>query len=255
MRVTTARGHHLAPAASENAVSCAPRAAATGEACTTAVTDIEPVAPTTGPASGAAPAAELDPYAELALRAVDGDEAAFEQIVRAFSDRVRSIALRMLGDAFEADDLAQEVFIAVYRSLHTFRGEAKLATWILRIARNHCLNRIKSRHRRSHGSERLQHAASALGTVPGVIDTPRGPESNAISNEIRLEVEAAIAELPVKMRWLVVLRDVEGLSYEEIAEAADLHVGTVKSRLHRARERLADRLGWLVKRAATRDGS
>ncbi|MBN2360161.1 MAG: sigma-70 family RNA polymerase sigma factor [Deltaproteobacteria bacterium] len=197
----------------------------------------------------------IDPYAELAQRAAAGDEAAFEKIVRELGDRVRSVALRMLGDAFEADDLAQEVFFAVYRSLGQFRGEAKLTTWILRIARNHCLNRIKSRHRRSHGSERLQRAASALGVVPGVVDTPRGPESNAISNEIRQQVETAIAELPPKMRWLVVLRDVEGLSYEEIAEAADLNVGTVKSRLHRARERLADRLGWLVQRATVRNGT
>jgi len=241
----------LAPAASENSVSTTPRPVATGETSTPAVATAE----TAVLGAGRTPLAEPDPYAELAQRAVAGDVAAFEQIVRAFGDRVRSIALRMLGDASEADDLAQEVFIAVYRSLGQFRGEAKLATWILRIARNHCLNRIKSRHRRSHGSERLQNAANALGVLPGVIDTPRGPESNAISNEIRLEVEAAIAELPPKMRWLVVLRDVEGLSYEEIAEAANLHVGTVKSRLHRARERLADRLGWLVKRTATRDGS
>lgn len=180
-----------------------------------------------------------DPDAELARRAAVGDDSAFTEIVLLYGDRVRSIALRMLGDRGDAEDLAQEVFVSVYSALPRFRGEAKLSTWIIRIARNHCLNRIKAKRRRYLGSERLNHEAACLQVVPGVSGTTHGPEAQVISTQTLRAIEAAMLELEPEQRWLVVLRDVEGLSYEEIADTTGLRIGTVKSRLHRTRAKLA----------------
>jgi len=194
----------------------------------------------------------VDPHAALARRAAAGESEAFEAIVREFGERVRSVALRMLGDPHEADDLAQEVFISVYNHLHSFRGEARLSTWILRIARNQCLNRIKAHKRRYKGSERLGHDVRSLGALPGVAASQQAPDKAAISNETRGQIEGAIAALPPKQRWLVVLRDIEGLSYDEIAEVTSLRVGTVKSRLHRAREKLARALAPLAESTRSR---
>lgn len=190
---------------------------------------------------------EPDPHAALARRAAAGEAEAFELIVREYAERVRSVALRMLGNPDDADDLAQEVFISVYNALPGFRGESRLSTWILRIARNHCLNRIKAYKRRSRGVERLGSDVRSLGAMPGVAASQQLPDSIVISNETRIQIERAIGELPPKQRWLVVLRDIEGLSYEEIAEATGLRIGTVKSRLHRARERLASQLASVVR--------
>lgn len=187
-----------------------------------------------------------DPHAQLVRRAVSGEKGAFDAIVLEFSDRVRGVAIRMLGDAFEAEDLAQEVFVAVYCALPKFRAESKLSTWILRITRNHCLNRIKSKSRKVKGNDRLTRDADSLQNLPGVVRSSPGPEAQAISQQTMAQLERAIAELPAEQRWLVVLRDIEDLSYEDIAEVTSLRIGTVKSRLHRARARLAKMLTDLV---------
>jgi len=154
-----------------------------------------------------------------------GDPDAFEQLVRAYQHRVFGVAVRMLGNAAEAEEIAQEVFLRVHRSVGEFRGEAKLSTWLYAIASRLCLNRLQSgerRHRRA-GEE-------ALADVPA--DDAGGGVERA---EVETALRQAIAALPEERRIVVVLRDVEGLSYEEIARALDLELGTVRSRLHRAR--------------------
>ncbi|MFH1811843.1 MAG: sigma-70 family RNA polymerase sigma factor [Pseudomonadota bacterium] len=206
---------------------------------TVSAEDATPAEPTRAPAHEKQ---GPDPDAEIARLAALGDALAFDTIVRTHGERVRAVARRMLGDPAEAEDLSQEVFVSVYSAIHSFRGEAKLSTWILRITRNHCLNRIKSWRRRRAGQDRLTHDVESLGSWPGVSAPTQGPEKNLLSREVQGQVQHAIAELPAEQRWLVVLRDIEGLDYDEIAATTGLPLGTVKSRLHRARERLATRL-------------
>lgn len=174
----------------------------------------------------------------LALR--QGDERAFSLLVRSYQDRVYSLSLRMLGNREEAEDLTQEVFVALYQHLDDFRGEAQLSTWIYRVTRNRCLNRLKYLGRRSSrrstpleevGPGRLAEAA-ATRALPG-------PDQHLEGVELQEVLERTLLQLPEEQRLMVLLRDVEGLAYERIAEICDLPVGTVKSRLHRARAALA----------------
>jgi len=170
--------------------------------------------------------ADLDAPALLErLRA--GDARAFEELVRAAQHRVFGVALRMLGSAAEAEEIAQEVFVRAHRGLADFRGDAKLSTWLYAIASRLCLTRLGSSERSMvrQGEEslmRLAHPAT-------------GPDAALEQSELETALHRAIAELPEERRIVIVLRDLEGLSYEEIARALDLELGTVRSRLHRAR--------------------
>ena len=161
-----------------------------------------------------------------------GDRDAFEQLVRGYQHRVFGVAVRMLGNAAEAEEIAQEVFLRVHRSVGEFRGEAKLSTWLYAITSRLCLNRLQSGERRHR-----QTGEEALADVPAD-DTGGGLERTEIETALR----QAIAALPEDRRIVVVLRDVEGLSYEEIGRALDLEPGTVRSRLHRARMDLKAKL-------------
>lgn len=163
-----------------------------------------------------------------------GDDRAFEELVRTYQHRVFGVALRMLGNAAEAEEIAQEAFLRAHRSLGGFRGEAKLSTWLYAIASRLCLNRLASgeRHRVNAGEETLMRLPSA---DTGAADALERGERDAA-------LQQAIASLPEERRIVVVLRDVEGLSYDEIAQALDLEPGTVRSRLHRARLDLKDKL-------------
>ena len=163
-----------------------------------------------------------------------GDARAFEELVRAYQHRVFGVAVRMLGDRTEAEDVAQEVFLRVHAAVRDFRGEAKLSTWLYTIASRLCLNRLASgERRRTHaGDETLMRLPSADAGAAAALE--RGERDAAL--------QQAIAALPEERRIVVVLRDVEGLSYEEIAQALDLEPGTVRSRLHRARLDLKDKL-------------
>ncbi len=170
------------------------------------------------------------------------DPEAFERLVIDYQDRVHDFCLRMLGDAEEATDVAQDVFVSLHQHLPGFREDSKLSTWIYRIAKNHCLNRLKYLGRRGRGRR------SAVEDVDEVLleraaDSAPQPDEELIARDERESVRAAIAQLEDDQRMLVGLRDIEGLSYEEIVEITELPLGTVKSRLHRARERLAKALG------------
>lgn len=171
------------------------------------------------------------------------DEAAFNELVRLYETRVFRLVLRMLGDRAEAEDVAQEVFITVFKSIDGFRGDSKLSTWLYRVATNHCKNRIKYLERRARGKKRefdeiAEHGASESATMNPQALIAR-PDQQAEANQIEMIVRRAIGDLEEEHRELVILRDVENLSYEEIQDITGLPEGTVKSRLHRARLALA----------------
>ncbi len=174
------------------------------------------------------------------------EERAFEELVIRYGDRVFNLVLRLVSDRAEAEDIAQEVFVTVFKSIETFRGEAKLSTWLLRIAANHAKNRIKYLARRASDGGGLdgapESAMADLGkaTLHGHV---RGPDDVLEAVERGSAIERAIAGLDEDQRLVVILRDVEELSYEEICEVTGLPEGTVKSRLHRARLQLKQWLG------------
>ncbi len=177
-------------------------------------------------------------------RLVKRDEEAFNEIVRSYSDRVYNLVLRLVGSPAEAEDIAQEVFVTVFKSIDSYRGEARLSTWILRIAANHSKNRIKYLARRRTSGQELRDGSDAM----DMADEGRAPaQAHVAAPDVVLEaaeteriMQAAIAKLDEEQRLLVVLRDVEELSYDEIVEITGLPEGTVKSRLHRARMTLKE---------------
>lgn len=174
-----------------------------------------------------------DPPGFLArLRA--GEARAFEELVRGYQHRVFGVALRMLGNRAEAEEVAQEVFLRVHRAIAEFRGEAKLSTWLYAIASRVCLSRLGAGERRAgrEGEETLVRLANGHAN----------PAAEAERGELEAALHRAIAELAEERRIVVVLRDLEGLAYEEIAEALEVPVGTVRSRLHRARMDLKEKL-------------
>jgi len=155
-----------------------------------------------------------------------GDPRAFEELVIAYQHRVFGVALRMLRNRSEAEEIAQEVFLRVHGAVEDFRGEAKLSTWLYAITSRLCLNRLAAGERRvaREGQETLERLTADV-----------DPAAQLERGELEAALQRAITELPEERRIVVVLRDLEGLSYEEIAEALDLPVNTVRSRLHRAR--------------------
>ena len=163
-----------------------------------------------------------------------GDAQAFEELVASHQHCVFGVALRMLGSAAEAEEIAQEAFLRAHRSLPEFRGDARLSTWLYAIVSRLCLNRLASGDRKAvrHGEEILLRVADPRG----------GPDAGAERGELEAALHRAIAELSEERRVVVILRDLEGLSYEDIAVALGIELGTVRSRLHRARLDLKDKL-------------
>jgi RNA polymerase sigma-70 factor, ECF subfamily len=174
------------------------------------------------------------------------DERAFNELVEAYEQRVFRLVHRMLGRRDEAEDMAQEVFVQVFKAVGTFRGESKISTWIYRIAVNLCKNRIKYLSRRHEGSQQeLEPIAerAPLSQAKGVTfgDVAR-PDHMVEGFQLELIVKRCIGEIEPDFREVLVLRDVEDLSYEEIAEITGLADGTVKSRIHRARGMLKQKV-------------
>jgi RNA polymerase sigma-70 factor (ECF subfamily) len=169
------------------------------------------------------------------------DERAFSEVVRLYQHKVFNLVFRMLGDRAEAEDLAQDVFVTVFRSIEQFRGDAKFSTWLYRVAANHCKNRLKYLGRRHQKQTSSYETASEEGRdLEGSSEPPLHvklgrPDEVLEGQETERLVQAAIATLDEEHRLLVVLRDIEDLSYEEIVVITGLPEGTVKSRLHRAR--------------------
>lgn len=183
----------------------------------------------------------------LVRRLKAGEAAAFEEMVRTYQDRVFGLLFRMLGNRHEAEDLAQEVFLSVHRHIQNYRGEGRLYTWLYRIAANTCRNRIKylkGRHMNTRvpieaGAEPSSERSGAI--MPLQSHVP-GPEATVEANRLEDAVARELGALEEDHRLLIVLRDVEGMSYDDIIRITGLAQGTVKSRLHRARVALKERL-------------
>ena len=185
---------------------------------------------------------------ELVRRAKAGDKSAFDALMERYEREVITVAYRMLGRHEDAVDLAQDTFTRAWRSLSVFREEAAFRTWLYRIALNLVLNRRRwyARHRVSL-TVSLDEPADPEGEgdplSAQMADPAPGPRENAAQSELRSKILAALEQLPVSFRTVVVLRDMKGLSYEEISKICGERAGTVKSRLHRARALLRERLG------------
>jgi RNA polymerase sigma-70 factor (ECF subfamily) len=175
--------------------------------------------------------------AALVQRCAEGDETACADLVAEHQRMVVQLAMNLLGDRDEALDLSQEVFLRVFRTIHRFRGQSSLRTWIYRIA----VNQARNRHRfwrRRHRADQVsldQHISTHGDFLSGGENTP---DRVLAQKELAARIERALGELPFDQRTAIVLREVDGLSYEEIAYSLGVAVGTVKSRLTRARQTL-----------------
>jgi len=181
--------------------------------------------------------------AQFIARLVARDETAFSELVVTYERRVFSLVYRLLGRRDEAEDLAQEVFVQVFKSIDTFRGESKLSTWIYRIATNVCKNRSIYLSRRHVGRQDDVHAMierAPLSKAKGVSvgeDIGR-PDELVEGMQIEIIVKHCIAQVEPEFREALILRDVEDMSYEDMCAVTGLPVGTIKSRLHRGRAQL-----------------
>jgi RNA polymerase sigma-70 factor, ECF subfamily len=178
------------------------------------------------------PAVELDADEEIVARCCSGDREAFAKLVLKYQSRVLTLATRILDNRSEAEDIAQDIFVKVFQSLHDFRGTSRFSTWLYRITVNHCLNHLRRRTRQlqtlvvTDAEEWMQESAAS------------NPHKTLERKERWALVQAKLQLLSPEHRTIILLRDFEGLSYEEIAEVLQLEDGTVKSRLHRARMEL-----------------
>ncbi len=185
-----------------------------------------------------------DSDAVLVARTVAGDQRAYGLLVLKYQRRIQRLIGRMVRDVDLVEDIAQETFVRAYRALHQFRGDAQFYTWLYRIAVNTAKKFLLE----------LKHTPAAFDNFPGNDDgdetswrkdeptTDEGPESILAAKEIAAVVNAAIEALPADLREAVVLREIEGLTYEEIALAMGCPVGTVRSRIFRAREAISVRV-------------
>jgi len=172
---------------------------------------------------------------ELVRRVQRGERGAFDLLVLRYQHKVVKLVARLLRDPAEAEDVAQEAFVKAYRAIGSFRGDSAFYTWLYRIAVNTARNTMASRQRRpvDYEADLSESQQSAVESRMRDLDTP---EAAALTDEIHRTVNRAVEELPEDLRTAIILREIEGLSYEEIAEAMDCPVGTVRSRIFRARE-------------------
>ena len=180
----------------------------------------------------APPGRAPDRSAELALieRCRRGELGAFEELYKAHSGKLYSLVIRMVGNAADADDLLQEVFLSAHRKLEGFRGESALGTWLYRLATNQCLDFLRSR------ATKAGQVTDALDDEPHLFDT--GSRALGDQTVARMDLERAVAQLPQGCRAAFLLHDVQGLEHGEVASALGIAEGTSKSQVHKARLRL-----------------
>jgi RNA polymerase sigma-70 factor (ECF subfamily) len=184
---------------------------------------------------------------QLIERAKQGDQAAQAAIVRRYEQMVYNVALRLTGNAEEAEGVMQETFLKVLEALPTFRGDSQLGTWIYRIATNFALMQLRKRRVPTYSLDEYNLDESRdLASFNRAIG--ENPEALVLNSELRQVMEEAIEALPPKYKTAFVLKDLEGLSLQQIAEMLNLNVATVKTHIHRARLFLRDRLADYVER-------
>jgi len=190
-------------------------------------------------------AAETDQ--QLVARVQKGDSRAFDMLVLKYQHKIFALIGRYVRDADEVQDVAQEAFIKAYKALPRFRGDSAFYTWLYRIAINTAKNYLVSRSRRPPGSD-VDVADAEHYESGGALRDIENPENALFGNELKAVVERAISGLPDDLRTAVTLREFDGLSYEDIAEVMECPVGTVRSRIFRAREaidqQVRTQLGW-----------
>jgi RNA polymerase sigma-70 factor (ECF subfamily) len=178
------------------------------------------------------PSVEFDVDQEIVAQFRSGDRDAFAKLVQKYQSRVLTLATRILDNRSEAEDVAQDIFVKVFQSLHEFRGASRFSTWLYRITVNHCLNYIRRRARQ-------QQTLVAAEPEEWMQESPTSNPHRTLEQKERWAlVQAKLQVLSPEYRTILLLRDFEGLSYEEIADVLQLESGTVKSRLHRARTEL-----------------
>jgi len=182
----------------------------------------------------------------LVERAQNGDKRAFDLLVLKYQHKIAKLIMRYVRDPSEALDVSQEAFIKTYRALPKFRGDSAFYTWLYRIAINTAKNHLVAMKRRPVDFEVDLQDPDSYDMNARLQDTDT-PDRIAQREELRETVEDAIAALPDELREAIILREIEGLSYEEIARAMDCPVGTVRSRIFRAREAIEGRIGPLIR--------
>jgi RNA polymerase sigma-70 factor, ECF subfamily len=185
---------------------------------------------------------------ELVERCLIGDQAAWEQIVRQHWRKVFNLAYKFVGRHDEAEDLTQDIFLKIFKALHTFDRRANFQTWLISISRNLCID-----HYRSVRKERETMARDVDASELSPVSRERGPEGQLEQVKLRQLIQVALGELPPALRQAVVLRDLKELSYQEIAGQLGLPEGTVKSRINRGRLELARHLRHLQHQRAPDD--
>ena len=170
-------------------------------------------------------------------RVLKGDANAFEHLVHAYEKTVYNLALRTLGNREDAEDVTQEAFLKAYRSLGSYRGDSKFSVWLYRIVSNLCLDLLRSRQRKPVQSLTVEDDDGEIGELE-ISDEHFSPEKLLDRKLTRESVQRGLDSLPDDARQILLLRELQGMSYEEIGQALDLEPGTVKSRIFRARKRL-----------------
>ena len=177
----------------------------------------------------------------IVQRVLEGDTNAFEELVLEYEKKVYSVALRMLNNSEDAADMTQEAFIKAYNSLSGFRGDSKFSVWLTRIVSNLCLDFMRSRNRRPTVSLSMEDE-DGEDVQLDIADSSQSPEELLERSLTRESVRRGLQSLPEDYREILLLREIQGLSYDEIAAALDIEVGTVKSRIFRGRKKLCDYL-------------
>jgi RNA polymerase sigma-70 factor (ECF subfamily) len=184
---------------------------------------------------------------KLVVRVQNGDKTAFDLLARKYQHKLAKLISRYVRDRREVEDVTQEALIKAYRAIGGFRGESAFYTWLYRIAVNTAKNYLESQGRRPPGSDVEIEGAELIESGEGLRDQAT-PERQMLTNEIATTVHRVLEHLPPDLRTAITLREIEGMSYEEIAEVMDCPIGTVRSRIFRAREAIDQELRPLLER-------
>ena len=174
---------------------------------------------------------------KLILRASGGDPSAFNQLMGMHEKRMYAVALRMCGNREDAQDCLQEAMLRVYRAIGGFKGQSSFGTWVYRITMNTCLDELRRKKNKQNVS-----FDNLLDQGWSPADDSASPEKKVMQIEMRKSISSSIQELPEDMRSAIIMRDIHGYSYDEIADMLGVNVGTIKSRISRGREKLREKL-------------